>query len=100
MARPRKCRRVCNLPETNVFEPAGSRKGETVILNLDEYETVRLIDWVGLSQEQCSEQMGVSRTTVQLIYAAARKKPWRTGRCQTPRWWTLMVRATAPWQGC
>ena len=74
MARPRKCRRVCNLPETNVFEPAGSRKGETVILNLDEYETVRLIDWVGLSQEQCSEQMGVSRTTVQLIYAAARKK--------------------------
>lgn len=35
MARPRKCRRVCNLPETNVFEPAGSRKGETVILNLD-----------------------------------------------------------------
>lgn len=74
MSRPRKCRRVCYFPQTLAFEPVGSRKEEGVTLTVDEYETIRLIDREGLSQEQCGEQMDVSRTTVQLIYASARKK--------------------------
>ena len=74
MPRPRKCRRVCEYPRTLVFAPAGGRKKETVNMTVDEYETIRLIDGEGYSQEQCGKQIGDSRTAVQLVYASARKK--------------------------
>ena len=75
MPRPRKCRRVCHFPQTLEFSPAGSGEPKNaVILTVDEYEAIRLIDKEGLSQEQCSEFMRIARTTVQQIYASARKK--------------------------
>ena len=75
MPRPRKCRRVCHFPQNLAFAPADSPgTQESIVLTVDEYETIRLIDREGLSQEQCSERMGVARTTVQLVYAAARRK--------------------------
>ena len=74
MPRPRKCRRVCRLPDCTVFVPKEGQNQETVTLRVDEYEALRLIDYEGYSQEQCSEYMGVARTTVQQIYAEARKK--------------------------
>ena len=75
MPRPRKCRRVCHFPQTLAFDPAENTEGkEAVILTVDEYEAIRLIDKEGLSQEQCGEFMQIARTTVQQIYASARKK--------------------------
>ena len=73
MPRPRKCRKVCCLPRVRAFHPDGMT-GEAVILTVDEYETIRLIDREGFSQEECAGFMQVARTTVQQIYNAARKK--------------------------
>lgn len=74
MARPTKERKVCRLPEVSTFVPDGKNVGQPVVLAIDEYETIRLIDNEGLSQEECATQLGVGRTTVQRIYDSARKK--------------------------
>lgn len=75
LPRPRKCRRVCRFPQNMVFLPEeGGNESDAVILTVDEYETIRLIDKEGLSQEQCSVFMQVARGTVQQIYANARRK--------------------------
>lgn len=73
MPRPRKCRRVCRLPKTNEFSPV-TGSNETVVITVDEYETLRLIDKEGLSREECAEYMQIARTTAQQIYNDARKK--------------------------
>ena len=75
MPRPRKWRRVCATPRCAHFSPS-HRQGEysVVGMTVDEYETIRLIDWEDLTQEQCADQMEVARTTVQAIYQSARKK--------------------------
>jgi len=66
---------VCELPRTLTFFPEDDKNREqAVILTVDEYEAIRLIDKEGFSQEQCGELMQVARTTVQQIYASARKK--------------------------
>ncbi len=76
MPRPRKWRKVCCLPDSNKFGPLDSPNQEMMFVNMtvDEYETIRLIDLEGLSQEECATQMNVARTTVQGIYSDARKK--------------------------
>lgn len=63
------------MPHTKEFRPVSETLAKTeVILTVDEYETIRLIDREGFSQEECSTYMQVGRTTVQLIYNSARKK--------------------------
>ena len=75
MPRPHKCRKVCRLPQYRAFFPAGGGEGApAVVLTVDEFECIRLIDREGLSQEECGEYMNIARTTAQLIYGSARKK--------------------------
>jgi len=76
MARPRKCKRVCNMPEINTFGPYPKDKGigDFVEMTVEEFETIRMIDHEGFIQEECAESMGVGRSTVQRIYEDARKK--------------------------
>ncbi len=73
MARPHKPRQVCARPGCTRFGPHGGQ-GTGISMTVDEYEVIRLIDLEELTQEECAAQMGVARTTVQAIYAAARKK--------------------------
>ena len=75
VSRPKKHRKICHYPKNLVFSPADSSESQRVIrLSVDEYETIRLIDKEGFSQEQCCRHMGIARTTVQMIYASAREK--------------------------
>ena len=76
MARPRKWRKVCCLPENDLYGPIGriNSADELIIMSIDEYETIRLIDLESYTQEECAAQMGVARTTVQGMYNDARKK--------------------------
>lgn len=75
MPRPRKCRRVCGLPVNRGFQPMeGQNSDKAIVLTVDEYETIRLIDKEDFSQEECGRFMQIARTTVQQIYTTARKK--------------------------
>lgn len=76
MPRPIKWRKVCCLPESNRFGPLDNsiKKDHFANMTVDEYETIRLIDLEGFTQEECANQMHIARTTVQGIYGEARKK--------------------------
>lgn len=76
MPRPIKWRKVCCLPESNRFGPFDLNMDEKnrIVMTVDEYEAIRLIDLEGFTQEECAKQMNVARTTVQGIYVEARKK--------------------------
>ncbi len=76
MVRPTKCRKVGYMPENLAFKPAGIAMEdlETVILNIDEFETVRLADYEELYFEEAAERMGVSRQTFGNILKSAHKK--------------------------
>lgn len=76
MPRPMKWRKVCSMPETNQFGPLDPSNGTrgSVVMTVDEYETIRLIDLEHFTQEECALHMNVARTTVQGIYNEARRK--------------------------
>ena len=76
MPRTTKCRKICSFPDFYSFVPEEADAGniETVMISLDEYETLRLLDYEGLNQEECALRMGVARTTVTAMYESSRKK--------------------------
>lgn len=75
MPRPRKWKKVCCLPGSNMFGPLNGLDAENeIIMSVEEYETIRLIDLEGMTQEECAQKMQVARATIQKIYNDARKK--------------------------
>ena len=74
MARPPRCRRICGKPQIDTFCPNGGGGGTPILLTLDEYEVIRLVDLEQRTHEQCAAQMDISRSTVQEIYESARQK--------------------------
>lgn len=74
MPRPQRRRRICSEPEYVSFIPQGCAPAGDVVLSLDEFEAIRLVDYEGMTHEQCAAQMDISRTTVTEIYQSARSK--------------------------
>ena len=74
MPRPPRCRRICGAPQVDTFCPNGYEDTEPILLTLDEYEVIRLVDLEQQTHEQCAAQMDISRSTVQEIYESARSK--------------------------
>jgi len=76
MPRPSKRRQIGFSPLHRAFGPAvpAGEGGETVALTLDELEAMRLVDYLGLYQEEAAGRMGVSRQTLGNTLADARRK--------------------------
>lgn len=77
MPRPKCCRQVGAIPDKTCFQPKGTASSacpEEVLLNLDEYESLRLADLEGLYQEEAASRMQVSRQTFGRIVETARRK--------------------------
>lgn len=75
MVRPKKNRVVAFKPEISYFKPRGIPMVdlEEVKLTVDERESIRLSDLMGLSYEDAGRSMGVSRATFGRIIQRARK---------------------------
>ena len=76
MPRNKAIRTLNELPVVKGFRPLWLRQNyrQAVTIQLEEYESLRLIDYENLTQEQAAERMNVSRPTVTRIYEQARKK--------------------------
>jgi len=76
MVRPRLCRRIKFNPNITYFKPQGIplRDLEEIILNVDEFEAIRLKDLESLEQEECAKKMKISQPTFHRLILSARKK--------------------------
>lgn len=76
MPRPRKWKKVVCLPANILYGSLNklNQNGDTIIMSVEEYETIRLIDMENLTQGECAEKMDVARATVQRLYNDARNK--------------------------
>jgi predicted DNA-binding protein (UPF0251 family) len=75
MPRPKRIRKVNNPPHFKGFRPTGVvNEGQPVVLNFEEYESIRLSDFELLGQVEASKVMDVSRPTFARIYESARRK--------------------------
>ena len=72
--RPMKVRKIGLIPRTLHFSPRG-RPGrpDEVELSLDQWEALRVADWLGFSQLGGAKMMGISRASFGRILRLARK---------------------------
>jgi len=75
MPRPKRRRWVWLEPEITYFKPKISNKEiEEIQLTIDEFETIRLKDLLGLGQEEAAKKMNISQPTFHRLLSSARKK--------------------------
>lgn len=74
--RPKRNRQIEAPPVVSGFIPSNGdyNPDEVVKLHLEEYESIRLIDYEGDTHLSASKKLGVSRPTITRIYDSARKK--------------------------
>ena len=75
MSRPKRKRNVNHPPLMEGFKPFGVPINdlEPVILFFEEYEVIRLLDYMGMTQLQAAQEMAISRPTLTRIYEKARR---------------------------
>jgi len=76
MARPTNNRIVHEPPIFTEFKPAGvsGKSLKRIQCTLDEFEALRLADFIGLSHEEAASEMEVSRSTFSRLIEKSRKK--------------------------
>ena len=76
MPRPKKNRKICNPPKMKGFKPFGIETcdEDKIVLQYDEYESVKLVNYDKLPQDAAAEKMEVSRPTLTRVYNSALHK--------------------------
>lgn len=75
MSRTKRNRRITNPPHFKGFKPIGLPEGkDPVVLNYEEYESIRLCDYELLGQADAALKMEISRPTFTRVYESARRK--------------------------
>jgi len=76
MPRPKKERTVYQPPLYTEFKPQGiqRRELECVTLELDEFEAIRLVDYIAMDHAEAAIEMGISRPTFTRLIEQARRK--------------------------
>ena len=75
MPRPKRLRRMNNPPHFKGFRPIGPHsENNPIIINFDEYESIRLSDFELHGQVEAAIIMGISRPTYTRVYESARRK--------------------------
>jgi predicted DNA-binding protein (UPF0251 family) len=69
-------RRISQPPNVLSFKPSGipRRMLKSLVINIDEYEAIRLADYEGMEHEQAAERMAISRPTFTRLIEKARNK--------------------------
>ncbi|MBS7631417.1 DUF134 domain-containing protein [Candidatus Bathyarchaeota archaeon] len=65
---------ISKQPAAEAFTPSPMRNGESIKIEPEELEALRLVDLEGLSQEEAGYRMGISRGTVWRLLQSARRK--------------------------
>jgi predicted DNA-binding protein (UPF0251 family) len=75
MARPKKNRKISCKLDVYYFKPRGIPmfELESIVLEKDEVEAIRLADYHSFSQEDAAAEMNISRATFGRIIKSARK---------------------------
>ena len=72
--RPQKYRIVKQDPKVSHFSPRGKPgRPDEALLSMDEYEAIRLADFLGLSQKEAAKSMHISQQTFSRILKRGRK---------------------------
>ncbi|HRY33340.1 MAG TPA: DUF134 domain-containing protein [Bacteroidales bacterium] len=76
MPRPKRLRKVITPPRFKGFKPYGyyGQEKEAVVMLMEELEVIRLLDYLGMTQEEAAGLMMISRPTLTRVYEQARKK--------------------------
>jgi predicted DNA-binding protein (UPF0251 family) len=76
MPKPKKERFVLKPPSVLFYKPQGIPLSqlEQIVLEVDEYEVIRLVDYEGLHHKDAADKMKISRATCARIIESAHKK--------------------------
>lgn len=74
MARPPKAKKVYEMPKYRRFGAIDKKAEKVINISIEQFEAIRLIDRVGLTQVEAAKQMDVARTTLQRLYDSGRIK--------------------------
>jgi len=73
----RRCHRhICGKPDVLIFKPAGIQRNnlEEIVLKLDEYEALRLVDIENLTMQAGAEKMKISSATFNRLVQSVHSK--------------------------